>query len=64
MKSRPIADRTYLAVMRRYEKEDYRRTKIIRMIIDQRIQTSREQAAALYAFHQALTKSRVKSSTN
>jgi len=64
MKSRPIADRTYVAVMQRYEKEDHKRTKIIRMIINQRIQTSREQAAALYAFHQSLTKSRLKSSTN
>ena len=64
MKSRPIADRTYVAVMQRYEKEDHRRTKIIRMIINQRTQSSREQAAALYAFHKCLTESRAKSSTN
>ena len=64
MKTRPIADRTYIAVMQRYEKEDHTRTKIIRAIINQRIQSSREQAAALYAFHKALTKSGVKSSIN
>ena len=64
MRSRPIADRTYISVMQRYEKEDHRRTKIIRMIINQRIQSSREQAAALYAFHKCLTESRVNSSAN
>jgi hypothetical protein len=64
MKSRPIADRTYVAVMQRYEKEDHKRTKIIRTIINQRIQSSREQAAALYAFHKALTKLGIKSSIN
>jgi hypothetical protein len=64
MKSRPIADRTYVAVMQRYEKEDHQRTKIIRMIINQRIQTSREQSAALYAFYKSLTKSRMKCSDN
>ena len=64
MKSRPIADRIYVAVMQRYEKEDRNRAKIIRTMINQRIQSSREQAAALYAFHKALTLSRVKSSTN
>jgi ferritin len=64
MTSRPIADRTYVAVMQRYEQEDHKRTKMIRMIINQRIQSSREQAAALYAFHKSLTKSGVKSSIN
>ena len=64
MKTRLIADRTYVAVMQRYEKEDHRRTKIIRTIINQRIQSSREQAAALYAFHKALTKLEIKSSIN
>ena len=64
MKSRSIAERTYVTVMQRYEKEDHKRTKMIRMIINQQIQTSREQAAVLYAFHKALTKSGVKSSIN
>jgi hypothetical protein len=64
MKSRSIADRTYVAVMQRYEKEDHKRTKMIRMIINQRIQSSREQAAAVYAFHKGLTKSGVKSTIN
>jgi hypothetical protein len=64
MKIRPIAERTYVAAMQRYDKEDHQRTKIIRMIINQRIQSSREQGAALYALHQSLIKSRVKSSTN
>ena len=64
MKGRSIAERTYVAVMQRYEKEDHKRTKIIRMIINQRIQSSREQAAALYAFYKALTKSGLNSSIN
>ena len=64
MKNRSIAERTYVTVMQRYEKEDHKRTKIIRMIINQQIQSSREQAAVLYAFHKCLTESRVKSSTN
>lgn len=64
MKIRPIADRTYVALMQRYEKEDHKRTEMIRKIIYQRMQTSREQAAALYAFHRSLTKSRLKSSNN
>ena len=64
MKIRSIADQTYILVMQRYEREDHKRTKIIRTIINQRIQSSREQAAALYAFHKCLTESRVKSSTN
>jgi hypothetical protein len=64
MKSRSIADRTYVAVMQRYEKQDHKRTKMIRMIINQRIQSSREQAAAVYAFHKVLTKSGVKSTIN
>ena len=64
MKIRQIANRTYAAAMQRYEKEDQKRTAMIRMIINQRIQTSREQAAALYAFHKSLTKSRLKSSSN
>ena len=64
MKIRPIANRTYIAVMQRYEKEDHKRNETIRMITNQRIQTSREQAAALYAFHKSLTRSRLENSTN
>jgi hypothetical protein len=64
MKIRQIANRTYATAMQRYEKENHKRTALIRMIINQRIQTSREQAAALYAFQKSLTKSRLKSSNN
>jgi hypothetical protein len=64
MKIRQIANRTYATAMQRYEKENHKRTALIRMIINQRIQTSREQAAALYAVQKSLTKSRVKSSNN
>jgi hypothetical protein len=64
MKIRQIANRTYATAMQRYEKEDHKRTAMIRMIINQRIQTSREQAAALYAFHKSLTKSRLNNSNN
>ena len=64
MKNRSIAERTYITVMQRYEREDHKRTRIIRTIINQRIQTSREQSAALYAFYRALTRSRVNHSTN
>jgi hypothetical protein len=64
MKIRQIANRTYATAMQRYEKENHKRTALIRMIIKQRTQTSGEQAAALYAFQKSLTKSRLKSSNN
>jgi hypothetical protein len=64
MKIRPTADRTYRKAMQRYEEEDQKRTEVIRKIVNQRIQTSREQSAALYAFHKWLTNSRLKSSNN
>jgi hypothetical protein len=64
MKIRQIANRTYATAMQRYEKENHKRTALIRMIIKQRTQTSGEQAAALYAFPKSLTKSRLKSSNN
>jgi hypothetical protein len=64
MKIRPTADRTYRNAMQRYEEEDQKRTQVIRKIVNQRIQSSREQGAALYAFHKWLTNSRLKSSNN
>ena len=64
MKNKSIAERTYVTVMQRYEREDHKRTRIIRTIINQRIQSSREQTAALYAFYKALIKSRVNNSIN
>jgi Spy/CpxP family protein refolding chaperone len=64
MKNRSIAYRTYVTVMQRYESEDHKRSKIIRTISNQRIQSSREQTTALYAFYKVLTKSRINSSIN
>jgi len=64
MRIRPTADRTYRKVMQRYEEEDQKRAEVIRQIVNQRIQSSREQGAALYAFHKSLTNSRLKSSNN
>jgi hypothetical protein len=54
MKIRPIATETYRKVMQGYEDEDRKRTEVIRIIGKQRIQTSREQTVALYAFYKAV----------
>lgn len=65
MKIRPIASETYRKVMQSYENEDRKRTEVIRVIAKQRIQTSREQTAALYAFYKAvITSGKLNSSNN
>jgi hypothetical protein len=64
MKIRPIASETYRKVMQCYEDEDRKRTEVIRVIGKQRIQTSREQTAALYAFYRAVITSRKLNSSN
>ena len=57
MKIRPIASQTYRKVMQCYEDEERKRTEVIRVIGKQRIQISREQTEALYAFYRAVTTS-------
>jgi hypothetical protein len=65
MKLRPIAVGTYKKVMDDYDEEDRKRIEVIRAIGKQRIQTSREQAAAMYAFCKALvTSGKLNSSNN
>lgn len=54
MKIRAIASETYRKVMQCYEEEERKRTEVIRIIGKQRIQISREQTAALYAFYRAV----------
>lgn len=54
MKIRPIASQTYRKVMQSYEDEERKRTEVIRLIGKQRIQSSREQSKALYAFYRAV----------
>lgn len=64
MKLRPIASETYRKAMQCYEDEELKRTEVIRVIGKQRIQTSREQTKALYAFYKAVINSRSLSSSN
>ena len=64
MKIRPIASETYRKAMQCYDKEDRKRTEVIRIIGQQRIQTSREQAAALYAFYRAVITGKLNNSNN
>ena len=54
MKIRPIASETYKKVMQSYEDQERKRTELIRVIGKQRIQTSREQVEAIYAFYKAV----------
>ena len=65
MKIRPIASEIYRKVMQCYEDEDRKRTEVIRVIGKQRIQTSREQTVALYAFYRAvITSAKLNNSNN
>jgi hypothetical protein len=65
MKIRPIASETYKKAMQCYEDEDRKRTEVIRVIGKQRIQTSREQTEALYAFYKSvITSGKLNSSNN
>jgi hypothetical protein len=65
MKIRPIASATYRKAMQCYDEEDQRRTEVVRVIGKQRIQTSREQTAGLYAFYKAvMTSGKLNSSNN
>ena len=57
MKIRPIASETYRKAMHCYDQENRKRTEVIRIIAKQRIQTSREHTAALYAFYKAVISS-------
>ena len=64
MKLRPIALGTYKKVMQGYDEEDRKRIEVIRAIGKQRIQTTQEHTAAIYALCKALITSAKRNNSN